>query len=180
MVGWHGGGGGSGLYPAFNHSWSYHRLQVGFGGSCRCMRVLVSWVNVDLSCLGQTIYARQLWVPKSLTQFCHRWSEINHSYHFTDSEQRPAGCATHYCQAPSANLPLFTSLVCRGWVSNPGLPHPERTTILRRRFRLTWGVWEGFQPKFPINMIIIEKSSSLLFSGDMRNINYFMTLVYFS
>ncbi len=35
--GWEGGG-ESGLQSAFNHSWSYHRLQVGFGGVCRCMR----------------------------------------------------------------------------------------------------------------------------------------------
>ncbi len=33
------GGGKSGLQSAFNHSWSYHRLQAGFSGVCRCMRV---------------------------------------------------------------------------------------------------------------------------------------------
>ncbi len=37
-------------------SWSYHRLQVGFGGVCRCMH---GDFNVDLSCLGRTIYAQQ-------------------------------------------------------------------------------------------------------------------------
>ncbi len=30
-------------------------MQVGFGGVCRCQ---CKWVNVDLSCLGWTIYAR--------------------------------------------------------------------------------------------------------------------------
>ena len=33
------GGGVSGLKSAFNLSRSYHRLQVGFGGVCRCMWV---------------------------------------------------------------------------------------------------------------------------------------------
>ncbi len=54
------GGGGSGLYSAFNHSWSYHRLQVGFGGVCRCMRGDLMW-----TCL---VWAKQsmpdnFWVP---------------------------------------------------------------------------------------------------------------------
>ena len=36
-VGWWRGGGRSGLKSAFNLSSSNHRLQVGFGGVCRCM-----------------------------------------------------------------------------------------------------------------------------------------------
>ncbi len=38
-------------------------------------------VNVDPSCLGRTIYARQFLGAKPPIQFCHRWSEINHSDH---------------------------------------------------------------------------------------------------
>ncbi len=71
--------GESGLESAFNHSWSYHRLQVGFGGVCRCMR---GDFNVDLSGLGRTIYARQLFLgAKPPIQFRHRLAEMNHSDH---------------------------------------------------------------------------------------------------
>ncbi len=47
-----------------------------------CMQVYVHvWVNVDLSCLGRTIYTRQLLGAKSPIQFRHRWAEMNHSDH---------------------------------------------------------------------------------------------------
>ncbi len=38
-------------------------------------------VNVDLSCLGRTIYARQFLGAKPPIQFRHRWAERNHSDH---------------------------------------------------------------------------------------------------
>ncbi len=81
-----GGGGVSGLKSAFNLSRSYHRLQGGFGGVCRCMRVQVGWDNLNLFCLGRTTYARQFLGAKPPTQFRHRWEERNHSDHYTDSE----------------------------------------------------------------------------------------------
>ena len=37
LGGWMGWG-GAGLKSDFNHSWSYLRLQVEFGGACKCMR----------------------------------------------------------------------------------------------------------------------------------------------
>ncbi len=41
----------------------------------------------------------------------------------SDSTSQPLICA----KPRRPNLPVFTSLVCRGRRSNPGLPHPERT-----------------------------------------------------
>ncbi len=37
--------------------------------------------NVDLSCLGRTIYARQFLGAKPPIPFRHRWAEMNHSDH---------------------------------------------------------------------------------------------------
>ncbi len=53
-----------------------------------CMQVyMYVWrVNLDRSCLGQTVCARQFLRPKPTTKFCHRWAERNHSDHYTDSE----------------------------------------------------------------------------------------------
>ena len=45
--------GGSDLKSVFNHSWSYHRLQVGFGGACRCR---CGELILELSCFCRTIY----------------------------------------------------------------------------------------------------------------------------
>ncbi len=39
------------------------------------------WVNVDLSCLGRTIYAQQFVGAKPPIQFRHRWAGMNHSDH---------------------------------------------------------------------------------------------------
>ncbi len=46
-----------------------------------CMQVYTLWFNVDLSCLGRTIYARQFLDTKPPIQFRHRWAERNHSGH---------------------------------------------------------------------------------------------------
>ncbi len=45
--------GGSDLKSVFNHSWSYHRLQVGFGGACRCR-------------CGELIFGTVLFLPNDL------------------------------------------------------------------------------------------------------------------
>ncbi len=46
-----------------------------------CMQAYAWWVNVDLSCLGWTIYARQFFGAKPPIQFRHRWAQRNHSDH---------------------------------------------------------------------------------------------------
>ncbi len=46
-----------------------------------CMQVYAWWFNVDLSCLGRTIYARQFLGAKPPIQFRHRWAERNHLDH---------------------------------------------------------------------------------------------------
>ena len=46
-----------------------------------CMQVYAWWFNVDLSCLGRTIYAWQFLGAKPPIQFRHRWAERNHSDH---------------------------------------------------------------------------------------------------
>ncbi len=63
-------------------------LQVLFGGVCRCMRLYVWSVNLDMSCLGRTFYPRQFWSakPKVLAQFHHRREERNPAEHYTDSD----------------------------------------------------------------------------------------------
>ncbi len=50
---------------AFNHSWSYHRLQVGFGGVCRCMRGDLMW-----TCL---VWAERS-TPDNFGVPCHRFN----------------------------------------------------------------------------------------------------------
>ncbi len=42
-----------------------------------CMQVFAWWFNVDLSCLGRTIYARRFLGAKPPIQFLHRWAERN-------------------------------------------------------------------------------------------------------
>ncbi len=61
------GGGESGLWSAFNHSLSYHRLQVGFGGVCRCMRGDLMW-----TCLvwPERSTPDKFWVPS------HRFNSV--------------------------------------------------------------------------------------------------------
>ncbi len=46
-----------------------------------CMQVYAWWFNVDLSCLGRTIYVRQFLGAKPPIQFHHRWTERNHTDH---------------------------------------------------------------------------------------------------
>ncbi len=54
------------------------------------------WVNVDLCCLGRTIYARQFLGAKPPIQFCHRSAEMNHSDHIqtTGSRVRNPMCSS--------------------------------------------------------------------------------------
>ena len=107
-----------------NHAWSYFRLQVRFSGAWRCM--LVWRVNLDLSCLGWMIYARQFLGAKPRTQFHHRWAETSHSNHYTDSEQasRLSNLLVPSAKLRKANFPVFTSLVWCGRGTNPSLLHP--------------------------------------------------------
>ncbi len=78
-----------------------------------CMHVYAWWFNVDLSCLGQTIYARQFWVPS------HRFNSatgeqkgINETI-YTDSEppSRMPNSLMPSAKLRSANLP-FLRLWC--------------------------------------------------------------------
>ena len=94
-----------------------------------CMQVYGWWfINVDLSCLGRTIYARQFCVPS------HRFNSATGEQKgitrtiYTDSEppSRMPNSLMPNAKLRSANLPFFTSLVWRGRGSNTGLPHPER------------------------------------------------------
>ncbi len=91
-----------------------------------CMQV---FVNVDLSCLGRTNYARQLWVPSH--QFNSATGEQKRITQtiYTDYEPpiRLPNSLMPSAKLTSTNLPVFTSLECRGRGSNLGLPHPERT-----------------------------------------------------
>ncbi len=86
-----------------------------------CMQVYAWWFNVDLSCLGRTICARQ----------------FGGATIYTDSEppSRMPNSLMPSAKLRSANLPVFTSLVWRGRESNRGLPHAPRvearTTVLR-------------------------------------------------
>ncbi len=74
-------------------------------------------VNVDLSCLDRTIYARQFLGAKPPIQFRHRWAEINYSDHYTDPEMasRLPNTLMPSPKLGSATLPVFTSLV---WCSD--------------------------------------------------------------
>ena len=66
------------------------------------------WVNLDLSCLGRTVYARQFLGAKKQIHFCHRWPEINHSDCYTDSKpaiQSPNSLMPIKCQAEKHKSP---------------------------------------------------------------------------
>ncbi len=87
--------------------------------------------NVDLSCLGRTIYVQQFLGAKPPIQFRHRWAAekgITRTI-YTDSEppSRMPNSLMPSAKLRSTNLPFFTSLVWRGRGSNPGLPHLEQT-----------------------------------------------------
>ncbi len=119
-----GGGWLNGLKLDFNLSRSYHRLQLGFGGVCRCMRV-----NLDQSCLGRMIYACQFLGTKPLTQIRHRWAERNHSDHYTDFEQ-PNSLAPS--TKPEAQTSQFVHLWCDvvGDRTHPPAPQADPLTTI--------------------------------------------------
>ncbi len=79
----------SGLWSAFNHSWSYPRLQFGSGGVCRCMRGDLMWtclVWAERSMPGKFLVPSQRFnsatgEQKGITQ--------------TQSPSRAVGCLTH-------------------------------------------------------------------------------------
>ncbi len=94
-----------GLKFAFDHSWSYQRLQVGFGGPCWCKCGELSWLflcgpNVlRLTVLGGLAYGLNVATG-------HSDHKLNHS--------RPVGRITHKCEAPSweAQTSQFLRLWC--------------------------------------------------------------------
>ncbi len=93
------------------------------------MGVWVWWINLEMSCLGRTIYARQCLGDKPPTQFRHRWAEMNHPDHYTDSEQASQLPNTIMLSKEGweAQTSQFLRFLCDVSESNPGLPHPERT-----------------------------------------------------
>ncbi len=63
-----------------------------------CMQVFEWWFNVDLSCLGRRIYARQFLGAKPPIQFCHRYKEWGRVQGGPASpESVPAVCAVLDC-----------------------------------------------------------------------------------
>ncbi len=74
-----------------------------------CMQGYAWWFNVDLSCLGRTIYAIQFLGAKPLIQFRHRWAEREHSDHLYCSEppSRMPNSLMPSVKLRSANLPFF-------------------------------------------------------------------------
>ncbi len=87
------------------------------------------WVNMDLSCLGRTIYARQVLGAKTPIQFRHRWAVRNTQTIYTESEppSRMPNSLMPSAKLRSAHLSFFMSLVWHGRGLIPGLPRPERT-----------------------------------------------------
>ncbi len=83
---WHEDGGDQ---SDFNHSWSYYRLQVGFGGVCRCMRGDLMW-----TCLvwdeRSTILGWQ--ATDSIPPQVSRKESLRP---FILNPSRPVGCLTH-------------------------------------------------------------------------------------
>ncbi len=125
-------GGVSDLKSKFNLSRSYYRLQVGFGGVCRC--VCGCWcfeLVLDLFCLGlnslcPTVFGYQATdsIPPQVSRKLHNY---NYTDPYTDSQtarQLPNSLVPS-AQPRSANLPIFTSLVLCGRGSNLGLSHLE-------------------------------------------------------
>ncbi len=74
------------------------------------------WVNVDLSCLGRTIYARQFLGATPPIQFRHSEQKWITQTIYTDSEppSRMPNSLMPSAKLRSANFPVFTSLVWRG------------------------------------------------------------------
>ncbi len=101
-----------------------------------CMQVNAWWFNVDLSCLGRTIYARQFLGAKPPIQVRHRWAERNHPDHLY--WPRPAQSDPQLIkakrQAEKSKPPIFYVYgVMRTWIEpQPPAPRADALTIRLR------------------------------------------------
>ncbi len=110
------------------------------------------WVQIDLSCLGRTIYAWQFLGAKPLTQFRHRWAERNHSDDYTDSE--PVSRLPNSL-GPSAKLRTNVRVFCL-WCHAIGERTPRAdvlSTRLQGRSPTCYGV--HFTREFTITWTIV-------------------------
>ncbi len=118
-----------------NQAYSQLSTTRGHITDCKLDSVVYAWwFNVDLSCLGQTIYTRQcFWGANSTTG---EQKGITHTI-YTDSEppSRMPNSLMPIAKLRSANLPFFTSLVWSGRVSNPdsGLIRMNVLNIIREQ-----------------------------------------------
>ncbi len=117
-VGW-----GGSFKSDFNYSRSYHRLQVGFGGTCTTVHVGVV-TNLDLSCLG----ARQFLDVKPPTHSAtgeQKW--ITQMIILTTS--RPVGCQAENHKPPSSYIFGGTRSGIKPW---PPAPRADALTTMLR------------------------------------------------
>ncbi len=150
-------------WPVHLFLWSLHgwwwwtRLIVGFQPPMDCKLDSVVyvgvcvWVNVDLSWLGQTIYARHFLGAKPPIQFRYRWAKrwITQTI-YTDPERpsRLPKSSMPSTKLRSANLPLSTSLVWwrSGIESRPPTPRADALTTVLRRGGPAWRVFGVYLP----------------------------------
>ncbi len=99
------------------------------------------WFNVDPSCLGRTIYARQFLGAKPPIQFRHRRAERITQTIYTDSEppSRMPNLLMPSAKLRTANLPFL-----RLWCAAVGDRTPaSRTPSGRSNHNTTRGRWAG-------------------------------------
>ncbi len=106
----HVGGSESGLQSAFNHSWSYHRLQFGFGGVCRCVPGDLVW-----TCLvwAERSMPDNFWVPiHQINSFTGEQKGITQTIYIDSEPPSPmTNSLIPSAKLRSANLPFLTSLL---------------------------------------------------------------------
>ncbi len=133
-----GGGGESGVYSAFNHTWSKNWLQVGVGGVCRCMRGDLMWTClVWADDLRPTIFL----VPIHRFNYATGQQKGITQTIYTDSEQpsRMPNSLMPSAKLRSENLPFFTSLVWCGRDRTPASRTPSgRSNHYATRGRSSW------------------------------------------
>ncbi len=84
-----GGGGGQAYESAFNHSWLYHQLQVGFSGICRCMH-------------GDIMRTGLVWAERSASD--NFWVP-SHQFNSATSEQKGIPQTIYTDSEPPSRLP---------------------------------------------------------------------------
>ncbi len=123
--------------------WEWIRLIVGFQPLMVeswirwCMQVNAWWFNVDLSCLGWTIYARQFLGAEPPIEFRHRSSERNHSDHlyWRRAAQSVAKLTNAKRQAEKRKSPSFYIFgVTRSGIE-PRPPPPRAGGLVTTRLR---------------------------------------------